>query len=171
MQNTSVQQPVVPALSSNAFLATVAIFPVLFAAALTVLIKLSVPFSTIGADTDVAAITSPSNNASINRNYHVSGKVKTDFQSRHLFVLEHSSDGIYPKAPIRNTTGDWSLDLYSGAPVNMDFRIVVAAVNDTDKEMFFKWFKTGESTGRYPGISAVESLQELSAVTVRVAGE
>ncbi len=171
MQDASVQQRVAPAISSNAFLAIVAIFPVLFAAALTLLIKASVPFSTIGANTEFASIISPSNNVSVKRNYHVSGTIKSEFPGRHLFVIEQSSDGIYPKAPIQPSAVNWSLDLYTGAPVNKDFRIIVAAVDDADKDLFFKWFKTGENTGQYPGINTVDSLQELSAVTVRVAGE
>ncbi|MEM7260291.1 MAG: hypothetical protein AAF404_23205, partial [Pseudomonadota bacterium] len=73
MEHIEQQPPVVPALSSNAFLLIVALFPLAFAAVLTVLIKTWVPFSTIGADTEYASMAAPFQSQSIGRNYHTSG--------------------------------------------------------------------------------------------------
>ncbi|MEM7257859.1 MAG: hypothetical protein AAF404_10770, partial [Pseudomonadota bacterium] len=73
--------------------------------------------------------------------------------------------------PLNQDATDWSMNLYTGAAANNDFRVVLVSVNDAEKDLFFHWFKTGETTGQYPGIAEVPSMQELSAVTVRVATE
>jgi len=171
MENIQEQPVKGPAISSNVFLLLVAAFPLVFAAALTILIKGVVPFSKIGADMEYASIKSPAQNRSIQRNFRASGSIKQSLDPLHLFVVESSPDGIFPKAPISSTAGPWSVDLYSGAPANVEFRLVVVSVNDEDKDKFFAWFKTGETTGKYPGIKEVASLQELSAVSIRVGGE
>jgi hypothetical protein len=160
-----------PAISNNGFLLLVAVFPVVFAWALTVLIKAFVPFSTIGADTAFASIDYPQNNLTISRNYQVSGVTKQDFADEFLFVIEESNGAVYPKSPVANSAGSWSANLYTGAPAGMDFRIVLVAVNQEDKAAFEAWFKHGEQTGQWSGLSASDSMRELTAVRVQVADE
>lgn len=158
-----------PAISNNGFLLLVAVFPVLFAWALTLLIKAFVPFSSIDADTEFATIHSPQHNRTISRNYSVNGVTKQDFLERPLFLVEESNGAIYPKTAVSQKVGPWSANLYTGARADIDFRIVLIAVTPEDKEQFNAWLKTGEQTGKYPGLPLSESMQELTAVTVKVA--
>ena len=160
-----------PAISNNGFLLLVAIFPVVLAWTLTLLIKAFVPFSTIGANTVFASIDAPQNNRTVSRNYHVSGVVKQDFPNEFLFVIEESNGIVYPKSPIANSAGRWSASLYTGAPAGVDFRIVLVAVTQTDKAAFDAWFKHGEHTGQWSGLSQSESMRELTAVRVQVSDE
>lgn len=157
-----------PAISNNGFLLLVAVFPLVFAWALTLLIKAFVPFSSIDADTEFAAIHAPQHNRTISRNYSVNGVTKQDFSRTPLFIVEESNGAIYPKTPVSQTAGPWSASLHTGAPAGNDFRIVLLAVTPEDKEQFHAWFKTGEQTGKYPGLPLSESMQELTAVTVKV---
>lgn len=172
MEHIKQQTPASGALSSHIFLVLVALFPLAFAALLTVVIKTWVPFSTIGADSEFATISAPLQNQSIQRNYQSSGVIKQSFDGdRHLFIVEQSTAGTFPKAPINDGVMQWSMNLYTGAPVNNDFRLMVVTVDSADRDRFYQWFKHGESTGKYPGIDDIPSLQELSAVTVRVGQE
>lgn len=156
------------AISSNGFLVVVAVFPVLFALALTVIIKTFVPFSTIDADTRFGAIITPEHNRAISRNYVVTGITKQDFPKKHLFLVEENNGVVYPKTPVSKHAGPWSVNLYTGAPVDNRFRILLLAVTPDDRDRFNGWLKTGELTGQYPGLPLTESMQELTAVTVRV---
>ncbi len=160
-----------PSISNNGFLLSVAVFPVAFAWLLTLLIKAFVPFSTIDADTEFAAITAPQHKSHISRNYFVSGVIKQDYSNSNLFIVEENEGTVYPKTPVSHQNSSWSANLYTGAPAGDDFRIVLMAVSNDDKDRFHNWFKTGEATGKYPGLPIVESMQELSAVTVQVSNE
>ena len=169
MEQVNEYSPAPAAISNNGFLLLVAVFPVLFAWLLTLLIKAFVPFSTIDADTEFASITTPQHKSHISRNYSVGGVTKQDFSDRHLFLVEENDGSIYPKTPVSHQNPSWSATLYTGAPVGDDFRIVLMAVGSDDKDRFNNWFKTGEATGKYPGLPIADSMQELSAITVQVA--
>ena len=171
MEQVNELPPERPSISNNGFLLSVAVFPVVFAWLLTLLIKAFVPFSTIDADTEFATITAPQHKSHITRNYLVSGVIKQDFSDRHLFVVEENEGTVYPKTSVSYQHSSWSANLYTGAPVGDDFRIVLMAVSKDDKERFNNWFKTGEATGKYPGLPILDSMQELSAVTVQVSDE
>ncbi len=160
-----------PAISNNGFLLSVAVFPVLVAGLLTLVIKAFVPFSTIDADTQFASISSPKHNSSVSRQYVVSGTTKQSFGDKHLFLVEETSGIIYPKVSVPSEAGPWSANLYTGAPVGNNFRIVLLAINTADKTIFKEWLNNGEQTGEYPGLTNTESMQELTAVTVQVLDE
>lgn len=168
MHNNTNSAPRESALSSHIFLAIVAVFPVIVAALLTTMVNIWGPFSTVGTTTEHASISTPAGDQEIPRHYHVAGKIEQRASEQQLFVVEVTADGIYPKAPISATPGPWSLDLYTGAPGGSNLRIAVVAVNDKDSNHLFQWLQNGEKTGQYPALKEIPSLQELSAITVKV---
>jgi len=160
-ENTSKTQI---AISSNTFVCVVAIFPVLLAALLSTIIHASIPFSYVDADTDFATVSSPPHNSTVHGTYIASGTIKRLQPNRLLYVAEESEGKYYPKEKIKNAPSTWTQSLYAGGPAGTQFRLVVLSVDDKDDQTIRNWFKTGESSGRYPGLSNLGSVEELSAI-------
>jgi len=152
------------ALSSNKFVCVVAIFPVLLAALLSTIIHASIPFSYVDADTDFATVVAPPHNSSVQGSYTASGTIKKPQPDRLLYVAEESEGKYYPKEQLKNEVSSWEQSLYAGGPVGSQFRLVVLSVDGKDDQTIRNWFKTGESSGQYPGLSNLESVNELSAI-------
>jgi hypothetical protein len=168
MNSSATRHSEKPAAPANLYLAGTAAFPILFATLLTIVIKSVVAFDTVGAVTRHAEIHEPRNNQPIGRHYRVSGSIRQVPESAKLFVIERDSNGIYPKVSIPAGSRHWEYDLYTGLPTGMDFRVIVVAIDQRDHDRFIRWLKNGESTGRYPPLNSVQSITELSAVTVSV---
>lgn len=152
-------------LSSNAFVCLVAVFPVVMAGLLSTVIHASIPFSYIDADTEFASITTPPHSSAVQGPYTATGTIKkAQASDRRLFIVEESEGKYYPKISLENEPSHWSHDFYAGAPVGTQFRLTVISIDNKDHQTIIDWFKTGETSGRYPGISTLDSAEELTAV-------
>lgn len=152
-------------LSSNLFVCLVAVFPVLLAALLSTIIHASIPFSYIDADTEFASISSPPHTSFVHGTYTATGTIKAaQAADRNLYIVEENEGKYYPKTTLSNKPSNWSHDFYAGAPAGTAFRLVVISLDEKDSVTVNNWFKTGESSGNYPGISTLDSVEELTAV-------
>lgn len=156
-------------ISSNQFVCLVAVFPLVLAALLSGVIHASIPFNYIDADTAFASVTAPLNKSSVKGPYTATGTIKQAPKNGNLYLVEESEGNYYPKKPITNAPGHWRQDLYAGAPGGTEFRLLVISVDTNDSSVINNWFINGESTGNYPGISSLTSVEELTAVTLVVA--
>jgi len=134
---------------------SVFLFPLMFTSIIFSLVVFfgKVDLQVISHKSDYAQIDSPKHRSIVNKNFTISGSLKTPLIQHSYYLVELRNKYYWPKYDLGNIAKSWKKPLTHRAKTNKFSSYQVIMADTKIKDKFDTWFKNSQATGKYPGLS------------------
>jgi len=145
------------------------LFPIIISSLIFLLVFLvsDIEFNSVGAETEYAKITTPSNQTRVGKKFSITGEVKAPLDKHSYYLMEYREKKYWPKYALGNTPQAWKKDLTNRAKKNKFSSFLVIMADQKLKIIIDKWFKTAREKNHYPGISDLKIEHIVAKIRVQ----
>lgn len=151
------------------YIIAVALFPLLLAGLLTLVVFLSGAVQWddgIGYRTDQASFEYPTDNDTVVDQFIASGSIDAVPEGTVVYLVERVDSRFWPKEELGASPTRFSRKHHVSEGKGYKYTIQLLALDPSALSRVNKWFETGNSTGKYPGLSDMSGVQVLAQVRV-----
>ncbi len=144
----------------------VACFPVVVAGILSFMVFASGAVKRddgVGHKTEFAQITFPQPGDMVGEKFELRGRITSVPEGESVYLVEVSEGRTWPKLHLGSSPTSFSRQQYASAGSGYKYSVELLSVKPAGEQQIENWFENGRSTGKYPGITDIES----STVLVR----
>lgn len=151
------------------YLLCVACFPVVLAGLLSLGVFASGAVAMddgIGHTSDVASFDYPVPGVKVRERFTVKGKLHAVPSEKSVYLVETVNDRFWPKKLLGSSPMPFSREHFADAGAGYKYSIELIALDEDGLQQVEQWFKTGKSTGKYPGILKTPEFETVARVRV-----